>query len=133
MDELVVGGFDGTQRLDQQVGVIALAARDAGAGQIVQLVGVLGVVPRWLPSKPWPMAQNGSGSPGMKGWRITGTDDPGMWSSTARPSGAGRLVMPAMGSGMVDQRERLVRVELGDEEQPRSWASALVAGHSSAP
>ena len=50
------------------------------------------------------MAQKGSRSPGPNGWRITGTDEPGMNANSARSSGGGSGPNPATCKGMVDQR-----------------------------
>ena len=40
----------------------------------------------------------------MNGWRITGTVEPGMWSSTARSSGSGSRRSGCACNGIVDHR-----------------------------
>ena len=101
--ELLGGGVDGGQGLGEEVD--QLDARAASPTPVLLLVGVdVEVVEVVAVDDARRPTQNGSRSPGSNGWRITGIVEPGIRSSAARSSGAGRLDQPVTWTGMVDQR-----------------------------
>jgi len=70
----------------------------------VRLARVLDEVVELVVRTSGPEGPDGKRSPGRNGWRMTGTLEPGMRSSTARSSGFGKATSKAACTGMVDQR-----------------------------